>query len=59
MRERERGGRCGGEERERDVCMGVIRALAHSPVAFEVKRGVSWFEAFCASLSEPNPPTSP
>lgn len=39
---------------------GVIRALAHSPVAFEVKRGVSWFEAFAASLSEPpNPLTTP
>ena len=37
-----RGGRGGGEEQDRDVCMEWL-ALPHSPVVFTVKRAVNTF----------------
>lgn len=45
-RERERGGRCGGEESERDVCMGVIElSLIH--LLFSVVKTLCCLLALC------------
>lgn len=45
-RERERGGRCGGEELERDVCMGVME-LSLTHLLFSVVKTLCCLLALC------------